>query len=76
MPWTDQFWRPIKLKDGRSVATLAEARVLILSLPASQQEMPHWVEASDLLARASEFPNAQDLALAAMLQALRAEGLI
>jgi hypothetical protein len=76
MPWTDQFWRPIKLKDGRSVATLAQARVLILSLPAAQQESPQWVEASDLLARASEFPSARDLALAAMLEALRAEGLI
>jgi hypothetical protein len=71
MPWSDAFWKPIKLKDGRTVATLAEARVLILSLPGSQQE-PHWVEASELLARASEFPSARDIALAAMLRALRA----
>jgi hypothetical protein len=45
MPWSDAFWKPIKLKDGRTVATLAEAKVLILSLPGSQQE-PHWVEAA------------------------------
>jgi hypothetical protein len=76
MPWSDEFWKPIKLKNGRSVATLGEARVLILSLRASQQELPHWVEASDLLARASEFPSARDLALAAMLEALRADGLL
>jgi hypothetical protein len=37
MAWSDEFWKPIKLKDGRSVATLAEARVLILSLPGSKQ---------------------------------------
>ena len=76
MPWSDEFWRPIKLKDGRSVATLGQARVSILSLPASQQELPHWVEASELLARASEFPNALELALAAMLEALAADGLL
>jgi hypothetical protein len=70
------FWRPIKLKKGRSIATFGEARVLILSLPPSQQELPHWVEASDLLARSSEFPGARDLALATMLQALRAAGLL
>jgi hypothetical protein len=76
MSWTDAFWRPIKLKDGRSVATLGEARVLLLSPPASEQELPHRVAASGLLARASEFPRARDLALAAMLEALRAEGLL
>jgi hypothetical protein len=76
MPWTEAFWKPIKLKDGRAIATLAEARVLILSLPASRQELQLWLEAMDLLARASEFPNARDEALAAMLVALRADGLI
>ena len=76
MPWSDAFWRPIKLKDGRSVATLGQARVLILSLPASQQELPHWVQMSELLARASEFPSARELALAAMLEALTADGLL
>jgi hypothetical protein len=76
MPWSDEFWRPIKLKDGRSVATLGQARVSILWLPASQQELQHWVEASELLARASEFPNARDWRWRRWLEALTADGLL
>jgi hypothetical protein len=76
MPWTDSFWKPIKLKDGRRIATLAEGRVFILSLPAPQQEQPHWLEATELLARASEFPSARDEALATMLQGMKAQGVL
>jgi hypothetical protein len=76
MPWTDPFWKPIKLKDGRTIATLGEGRVFILALPAALQGTPLWLEATELLARASEFPSARDEALAAMLKALKAEGFL
>jgi hypothetical protein len=76
MPWTAQFSRPIELKDGRTLVTLGKARFFLLSLPAANQDEPHWVDTMTLLLRASEFPNAIDEALAVMLIALKAEGLI
>jgi hypothetical protein len=33
MPWTDSFWKPIKLNDGRALTTLGDARELISTLP-------------------------------------------
>jgi hypothetical protein len=64
MPWTARFSRPIILKDGRVLATLAEARVFLLSLPATDQDKPHWMDARIMLLTASEFPAAIDEALA------------
>jgi hypothetical protein len=33
MPWVRKFDEPIALKDGRTIATLADARRLMVSLP-------------------------------------------
>jgi hypothetical protein len=76
MPWTDPFWKPIKLKDGRTLTTLEEARELIATLPALKQAEGHWQDAEELLTRASTAPRAKDDALASMVRALRAEALI
>jgi hypothetical protein len=76
MPWTAEFWRPINLKDGRRIGGLAEARVLILSLPEPSQSHAHWRHAAEMLARAAESKSAIDDAHAQMLRALKAEGLI
>jgi hypothetical protein len=76
MPWTDAFWKPIKLNDGRVLSTLGDARELIVSLPALKQAEGHWQDAEELLTRASIAPSARDDALAAMLRSLRIEGLI
>jgi hypothetical protein len=42
MPWTRNFPTPIILKDGRSIATLNQARELILSIPPLQRETFLW----------------------------------
>jgi hypothetical protein len=76
MPWTDQFWKPIKLKDGRVLSSLGDARELIASLPAMKQAEGHWQDAEELLTRASIAPSAKDEVLAAVVRALRVEGLI
>jgi hypothetical protein len=76
MPWTDPFWKPIKLNDGRVLSTLADARELIASLPALKQAEGHWQDADEMLVRAEAAPSASDDTLAAMLRSLRIEGLI
>jgi len=76
MPWTARFWRPIALKDGRTIATLADARDVLLSAPSIAQRQPHWRDAAELLSRAARSKSAMDEALWQMLRALKAEGLI
>jgi hypothetical protein len=76
MPWTDPFWKPIKLNDGRALATLGDARELIASLPAMKRAEGHWQDAEELLTRASIAPSAKDEAQAAVVRALKTEGLI
>jgi hypothetical protein len=76
MAWTEPFWKPIKLRDGRALATLHDARALIATLPASKQAESQWQNAQALLTRASISPSAMDEALTVVLGALKAEGLI
>ena len=76
MPWTAPFWKPIKLNDGRTLTTLGDARELIATLPALKRAEAHWQDAEEMLARASISPSAKDEALAAVVRALKAEGLI
>jgi len=76
MPWTDPFWKPIKLNDGRTLTTLGDARELIATLPALKQAEGHWQDADELLVRAAAGPSARDGALAAMVRSLKIEGLI
>ena len=74
--WSAPLWRPIKLKDGRTLNTLGDARALILSLPELHQRNGHWQYAAELLLIASASKNRSDDALAQMLRALKAEGLL
>jgi hypothetical protein len=54
MPWTRKFPEPIKLKDGRKIATLGQARELMLALPERHQSRPFWQYAAQLLIEAAE----------------------
>jgi len=76
MTWSDPFWKPIKLKDGRMLRTLGDAFELLAGLPALKQAEGHWQDANEMLVRAEAAPSASDDALAAMVRSLRAEGLI
>jgi hypothetical protein len=76
MPWSDAFWKPIKLKDRRALATLGDAREFISTLPPMRQTAAQWQDAEDLLARAAIAPSAMDAALAAVIRALMIEGLL
>jgi hypothetical protein len=76
MPWTDSFWKPIKLNDGRTLTTLDDARELISTLPPTAQVAERWLDAEEMLVRAEATPSASDDALTAVVRALKAEGLI
>jgi hypothetical protein len=76
MAWTDEFWKPIKLRDGRVLTNLADARDLIMQLPLGSRNSEEWQRADELLARAASSPSARDDALAQTWRALKAEGLV
>jgi hypothetical protein len=65
--WTKQFRKPIVLRDGREIATLADARDLLLLQPKRHQDQPHLQYAVELLV---------DDAAAQLSRALTAEGLL
>jgi hypothetical protein len=69
MNWETKFWKRIKLKNGRTAETLAEARELIRSPRQTRRLDPEWQFASELLARASEGANLADDALGLLLRA-------
>ena len=56
--------------------TLGDAFELFRVLPALKQAEGHWRDADEMLIRAAVAPSAIDDALAAMVRALKAEGLI
>lgn len=78
MPWSRPFPRPFTLADGRVIATLREAGVLMLALPELHRANGHWVAAGEAIMAAvdSPAPAALDAAATAFERALRAEGLM
>jgi hypothetical protein len=77
MPWTRRFPEPIRLKDGRTIATLGQARAVMLALPERHQSRPFWQYAAELLIDAAGRSNLDsvDDAAAQLSRALSAEGL-
>ena len=76
MPWSRELATPIKLKDGRKIATLGQARELMLALPERHQLRPFWQYAAELLIEAAEHNGDVDNAAAQLSRALAAEGLL
>ena len=54
MPWSALLSRPLTLRDGTTLTTLADARGAILALPSSDEERNAWLKAADLLMAAAE----------------------
>jgi hypothetical protein len=78
MPWVRKFDTPIVLKDGRMLATLADAHRLLHSLPEPRLRTDVWQYTRDLLSKAASRDGAFALAqvCAQLPRALKAEGLI
>lgn len=53
MPWTRKLEPPLTLKDGRKLVTLADAGLLIQSLPDGRSAEPVWQLTSDVLLSAA-----------------------
>jgi hypothetical protein len=54
MPWGRRLKAPIALHDGRQIKTLADARALINTLPALDQQNERWLYLTELLMSAAE----------------------
>jgi hypothetical protein len=64
------------LRDGRSIATLGQARALMLNLPFRNQNRLHWQSADELLLAAAEHGGNLDDAYQQVTRALAADGLL
>jgi hypothetical protein len=54
MTWTSKLKPPLVLRDGRAIATLADARDVILGLSDYQQRSAYWGYAAILLMKAAQ----------------------
>ena len=54
MPWSARLSRPLILRDGRTLRTLADARAFVLALTPGEQEYQSWQRAAELLIEAAE----------------------
>jgi hypothetical protein len=76
MTWSRKLPVSIRLKDGRTIATLGQARAVMLALPDRHQMRPHWQFAAELLLEAVEHNGNIDDVWAQLSRALAAEGLL
>jgi DNA-binding SARP family transcriptional activator len=78
MAWSRRLPQTLYLNDGRTIATLAEARDVILALSRLDQTNPHWERAAELLMEAAYRGRLDPIVDvgAQLSRALRADGLI
>jgi hypothetical protein len=76
MTWARKLTAPIILKDGRMIATLGEARAVMLSLPERRQHNELWLYVGALLSEAAVAGGSLSIARAQLARALKAEGLV
>jgi hypothetical protein len=78
MTWSRRLPQPLRLNDGRTIATLAQARDLMLALARERETNPQWRDAAELLMKAAYRGRQASIhdAGAQLSRALRADGLI
>ena len=76
MTWVRKLAKPIALKDGRTIATLGDARAVMQSLSERRQRSELWLYVGALMLEAAVQRRATTEALAQLNRALKAEGLI
>jgi hypothetical protein len=74
--WERKLPEPIRLRDGRELKTLSDARALILGLAESRQHRPTWAYAVELLLQAADTgkPDHVKDAWAQVARAAKADG--
>jgi hypothetical protein len=78
MSWSRRLPTPLYLSDGRTIATLGEARDAMLTISRLEQSNPHWRLAAELLMEAA-YRGRRDPIMdvgAQVTLALRADGLL
>jgi hypothetical protein len=78
MSWSRRLPTPLYLSDGRTIATLGEARDTMLTISRLEQSNPHWRLAAELLMEAA-YRGRRDPIMdvgAQVTLALRADGLL
>jgi hypothetical protein len=75
--WAKKLPEPIRLRDGRELITLSDARALILGLAESRQHRPTWAYAVELLLQAADSGKPADVkdAWAQLSRAAHADGM-
>jgi hypothetical protein len=76
MNWDTKFWKPVRLKDGRAMATLGEARTFVSAHQERGARNAEWQSVSELLGRAAYSNSLADDALSQLIRALKVEGLV
>ena len=76
MKWTSKFPKPIVLRDGRTIASLIQARDFLATVPAPRLKNSHWQYATDLLYDAAHNSEVVGTAHEQFQRALMAEGLL
>jgi len=76
MNWSRSLAKPITLRDGRNIGTVAAALALMLSLPSLNQRQAVWHDVGELLAEAAKDKSWIRDVEAQLSQALKSEGLI
>jgi hypothetical protein len=61
LSWSKKFSQPIRLKDGRELRTLSEARALIVRMEGRIEGMPVYEYAIELLLKAAETGKRADI---------------
>jgi hypothetical protein len=78
MNWSKRFKKPIVLKDGRTIASLTQARDLIIHLPRTASRHRPWDDTVDAVYDAAHLRDGTSIELAHryLEQSLKADGMI
>jgi hypothetical protein len=76
MPWDRRFGEPIALLDGRTIATLSDARDVMLTIAPFAQRQAVWRYIAELLKEAAADRAAMTEVEEMLLRGLNTEGLI
>jgi hypothetical protein len=76
MPWTRKLANKIKLKDGRTIGTLNQARELLLSIPPPQRETSLWRYIAKALDDAASERASVEEVQAMLIRGLKIAGLL
>jgi hypothetical protein len=70
LSWSQTFFDPIELPNGRKLITLRDAALYVTKLPKAKQELPEWQAAAEVLMLIGERGGDPMMAHIGMMRAL------